>query len=605
VSTLNKYYDQIEPLIKTLPGKPGIYQYYDKEGKILYVGKAKDLKKRVSSYFNKEATMSGKLRVLVRQIADIRHTVVDSELDALLLENNLIKELQPRYNVMLKDDKTFPWICIKKEPFPRIFSTRNVIRDGSDYFGPYASVKIMNTLLGLIRQLYHLRTCKLNLSAVNIRKKKFKVCLEYHLGNCKGPCEGLQTSEDYDETIAEIREIIKGNIHSVISRLKMLMKKHSDALEFEQAQAVKDRLQLLEKYKSKSTVVSPKISNVDVFSIITDEAAGYVNYFRVVSGAIVQSHTVELRKKLDETTEELLLHAIVQLRTRFESTANEIVIPLKLKESLPGVTFTVPGRGDKLQLLELSERNCKYYKFEKEKQLELVDPERHVNRIMARMKDDLRMQEEPRHIECFDNSNFQGDFPVAAMVCFKNGKPDKKEYRHFNIKTVQGANDFASMEEIVFRRYRRLLEEGKPLPQLIVVDGGKGQLSSAVASLEKLGLRGKITIIGIAKKLEEIYYPDDPLPMYLDKKSETLKVIQQLRDEAHRFGITHHRKQFVKGTVKSELTEIEGIGFSLTQKLLWKFKSVKNIKKATLEEIQEVIGKKKGEVVYSFFSKQD
>lgn len=604
MSTLNKYYDRIEPLIKTLPGKPGIYQYYDKEGKILYVGKAKDLKKRVSSYFNKEATMSGKLKVLVRQIADIRHTVVDSELDALLLENNLIKELQPRYNVMLKDDKTFPWICIKKEPFPRIFSTRNVIRDGSDYFGPYASVKIMNTLLSLIRQLYHIRTCKLNLSDVNIRKRKFKVCLEYHLGNCKGPCEGLQSLSDYEDTISEIREIIKGNIHSVISRLKTLMKTHADTLEFEQAQAVKERLLLLEKYKSKSTVVSPKINNVDVFSIITDEAAGYVNYFRVVSGAIVQSHTVELRKRLEETTEELLLHAIVQLRTRFESTAKEIVIPVKLKESLPGAKFTVPGRGDKLQLLELSERNCKYYKLEKEKQLELVDPERHVSRIMARMKDDLRMHEEPRHIECFDNSNFQGDYPVAAMVCFKNGKPDKKEYRHFNIRTVEGPNDFASMEEIVFRRYKRLMDEGKPLPQLIVVDGGKGQLSSAVASLEKLNLRGKIAIIGIAKKLEEIYYPDDSLPLYLDKKSETLKVIQQLRDEAHRFGITHHRKRMEKGTVKSELTEIEGIGFTLTQKLLWKFKSVKNIKEATLDELKDAIGNKKGEVVYSFFRKQ-
>jgi excinuclease ABC subunit C len=605
VSTLNKYYDRIEPLIKTLPGKPGIYQYYDKEGKILYVGKAKDLKKRVSSYFNKEATMSGKLKVLVRQIADIRHTVVDSELDALLLENNLIKELQPRYNVMLKDDKTFPWICIKKEPFPRIFSTRNVIRDGSDYFGPYASVKIMNTLLSLIRQLYHIRTCKLNLSDVNIRKRKFKVCLEYHLGNCKGPCEGHQTSEDYDETIGEIREIIKGNIHSVISRLKTLMKTHADTLEFEQAQAVKERLLLLEKYKSKSTVVSPKINNVDVFSIITDEAAGYVNYFRVVSGAIVQSHTVELRKRLEETTEELLLHAIVQLRTRFESTAKEIVIPVKLKESLPGAKFTVPGRGDKLQLLELSERNCKYYKLEKEKQLELVDPERHVSRIMARMKDDLRMQEEPRHIECFDNSNFQGDYPVAAMVCFKDGKPDKKEYRHFNIRSVEGPNDYASMEEIIFRRYRRLLEEEKPLPQLIVVDGGKGQLSSAVKSLEKLELRGNIAIIGIAKKLEEIYYPDDPLPLYLDKKSETLKVIQHMRDEAHRFGITHHRKRMEKGTVKSALTEINGIGYHNAQKLLWKFRSVKNISKAALQELQETVGKSKGEIVYNYFRRND
>jgi excinuclease ABC subunit C len=605
VSTLNKYYDRIEPLIKTLPGKPGIYQYYDNDGKILYVGKAKDLKKRVSAYFNKEAAMSGKLKVLVRQIADIRHTVVDSELDALLLENNLIKELQPRYNVMLKDDKTFPWICIKKEPFPRIFSTRNVVRDGSDYFGPYASVKIMNTLLGMIRQLYKVRTCKLNLSPENIRKKRFKVCLEYHIGNCKGPCEGLQTAEDYEETISEIRDIIKGNIHSVITRLTKLMHDHAGELEFEKAHAVKERLLLLRKYQSRSTVVNPRVNNVDVFSIITDETAGYVNYFRVVQGAIVQSHTVELRKRLDETQEELLLHALFRLRARFESTASEVVIPFKISESLPGVKFTVPLRGDKKHLLELSERNCRYYRLEKEKQMELVDPDRHVNRIMARMKEDLRMKEEPRHIECFDNSNFQGDYPVAAMVCFKNGKPDKQEYRHFNIKTVTGPNDFATMEEVIFRRYRRLKDENKPLPQLIVVDGGKGQLSSAVTSLEKLNLRGRIAIIGIAKKLEEIYYPEDSLPLYLDKKSETLKVIRHLRDEAHRFGITHHRKRMEKGTVKSELTDIEGIGYSNAQKLLWEFKSVKRIREAQLVDLQEVVGKVKGEAVFNFFRKGD
>ncbi len=604
MSDINKYWDQLEPVIKTLPDNPGIYQYFDKEGKILYVGKAKNLKKRVSSYFNKDSQLSGKLRVLVRKIAEIRHIVVNTELDALLLENNLIKKYQPRYNVMLKDDKTFPWICIKNEPFPRIFSTRNVIEDGSDYFGPYASVKMMNTLLDLVRQLYPLRTCKLSLSKENIQKGKFKVCLEYHLGNCLGPCEGLQTAEDYNETIKSIREIIKGNINSVIGQLKTLMKTYADQLEFEKAQVVKERFELLEKYQSKSTVVNPRIENADVYSIITDRDAGYVNYIRVVNGAIVQSHTVEMKKKLDETDGELLFHAVFELRRRFESNAKEVIIPFELEEQLPDATFTIPQRGDKKQLLELSERNCKYYKLEKEKQQELVDPDRHTNRIMAKMKTDLRMQLEPRHIECFDNSNTQGDYPVAAMVCFKDGKPDKKEYRHFNIKTVEGPNDFASMEEIIYRRYKRLLDEKKELPQLIVVDGGKGQLSSALKSLEKLGLRGKIAIIGIAKRLEEIYYPGDSLPLYLDKKSETLKVIQYLRDEAHRFGITHHRRRLEKGTMKSVLTEIPGIGYNYAQKLLWKFKSVKRIEKASLKQLQETIGKSKGEIVFHYFQNQ-
>ena len=604
MSDINKYWDQLEPVIRTLPGKPGIYQYFDKEGKILYVGKAKNLKKRVSSYFNKDNQLSGKLRVLVRKIAEIKHIVVDTELDALLLENNLIKKYQPRYNVMLKDDKTFPWICIKNEPFPRIFSTRNVIHDGSDYFGPYASVKMMNTLLDLVRQLYPLRSCKLHLSQENIKKGKFKVCLEYHLGNCLGPCEGLQSEEDYLETINSIREIIKGNINSVIGQLKVVMRDYADKLEFEKAQVVKERLELLEKYQSKSTVVNPKIANVDVFSIISDQESGYVNYIRVVNGAIVQSHTVEMKKKLDETDVELLSHAVFELRTRFESSAKEVILPFEPEDKLPELTYTIPQRGDKKQLLDLSERNCKYYKLEKEKQQELVDPDRHTNRIMAKMKADLRMQEEPRHIECFDNSNTQGDYPVAAMVCFKDGKPDKKEYRHFNIKTVQGPNDFASMEEIIYRRYKRLLDEEKDLPQLIVIDGGKGQLSSALKSLEKLGLRGKITIIGIAKRLEELYYPGDTLPMYLDKKSETLKVIQHLRDEAHRFGITHHRKRLEKGTVKSVLTDIPGIGYNYAQKLLWKFKSVKNIEKASLELLQSTIGASKGQIVFDFFEKQ-
>lgn len=598
----NKYYDQLDPVIKTLPEKPGIYQYYDKDGKILYIGKAKDLKKRVSSYFNKDSNISGKVRVLVSKIAEIRHMVVDTELDALLLENNLIKKYQPRYNVLLKDDKTFPWICIKNEPFPRVFPTRTVYRDGSQYFGPYASVKMMNTLLDLVRQLYRLRTCNLKLSEENIKKNKFKICLEYHLGNCLGPCEGLQSSEDYDNTVREIRDVIKGNINSVIGQLKTLMKEYADSLEFEKAQVVKERLALLLKYQSKSTVVNPKIEHADVFSIITDDEAGYVNYLKVVNGAIVQSHTVELKKRLEEKDEELLVHAIVDIRERFESNAREIIIPFQVGDKLPYTHVTVPQRGDKKQLLELSARNCKFYKLEKEKQKELVDPERHTKRIMATMQKDLRMKVEPSIIECFDNSNMQGDYPVAAMVLFKNGKPNKKEYRHFNIKTVEGPNDFASMEEVIYRRYKRLLDEDKPLPQLIVVDGGKGQLSSAVKSLEKLNLRGKISIIGIAKKLEEIYYPGDSLPLYLDKKSETLKVVQYLRDEAHRFGITHHRKRFEKGTVKSVLTEINGIGYNYAQKLLWKFKSVKKIKKTSLEELQATIGNAKGEIVFDFFN---
>jgi len=523
-------------------------------------------------------------------------------LDALLLENNLIKKYQPRYNVMLKDDKTFPWICVKNEPFPRVFSTRHVLKDGSTYFGPYASVKMMNTLLDLIRNLYQLRTCRLNLKEENIAKKKFRVCLEYHLGNCKGPCEGLQTEEDYESSVSEIKEILKGNIYSVIRQLKELMTKYADNLEFEKAQIVKEKIDLLEKYQSKSIVVNPKIENADVFSIISDENSGYVNYFRVVNGAIVQSHTVELKKKLDEPDKDLLSLAIIDFRERFESNAPEIIIPFPVDLDLPDISMTIPKIGDKKHLLELSVRNAKYYRLEKEKQQELIDPERHTKRIMARMMKDLRMNEEPRHIECFDNSNIQGDFPVAAMVCFKNGKPDKKEYRHFNIKTVEGPNDFASMEEVILRRYKRLLDEGKPLPQLIVVDGGKGQLSAALKSLEKLNLRGKISIIGIAKRLEEIYYPGDSLPLYLDKKSETLKIIQHLRDEAHRFGITHHRNKRSKEAVKSVLTEIDGIGYSYAQKLLWKFKSVKKIKNATLVDLQETIGKSKGKIVYDFFN---
>ncbi len=588
-------------LVKVLPDKPGIYQFLDETATIIYVGKAKSLKKRVASYFSKDRTLSGKVSVMVKKISDIHHMVVDTELDALLLENNLIKKYQPRYNVMMKDDKTFPWICIRNESFPRIFSTRNIVHDGSQYFGPYASVKMMNTVLELIRSLYPLRNCKHKLSLKNIESRKFKLCLEYHVGNCLGPCVGMQAEEDYKQSIKEIKEIIKGNISTIIRELKKLMMKHAKAFEFEKAQIIKEKLALLENYKSKSTVVNPKINNVDVFSIITDEKSAYVNFLRVINGAIVQAHTVELKKKLDESPAELLSLAVTDLRQRFGDSSRELILPFAIELKNPDIKLIVPRRGDKKQLLELSERNAKYYKLEKRKKLDLADPERHSRRILETMKKDLRMKELPKHIECFDNSNMQGDYPVAAMVCFKNTRPAKKEYRHYNIKTVQGPDDYASMEEIIHRRYKRLLDEKKPLPQLIVIDGGKGQLSASLKSLEKLGLRGKITIIGIAKKLEEIYYPGDSLPMYLDKTSETLRVIRHLRDEAHRFGITHHRKRMEKGTIRSELTGIKGIGYNTAQKLLWKFKSVKKIRETTREQLAEVIGKSKAIIIHNYF----
>jgi excinuclease ABC subunit C len=599
-----KYFSQLEEIVRNLPQKPGVYQFLNDQEKIIYVGKAKNLKKRVSSYFSKINSISGKVQMLVRKIADIKYIVVETEQDALLLENNLIKKYQPHYNVALKDDKTFPWICIKNEPFPRVFPTRNITRDGSQYFGPYANVRLMNTLLDLIRQLYPLRNCTLNLTQKNIEAGKFKVCLEYHIGNCKGPCQGFQDREDYDKSIISIREIIKGNISTVIRQLKELMMEYAGKMEFEKAHLVKEKLILLESFQSKSTVVNPAINNVDVFSILRSESSAYVNFMKIMNGAIIQVHTIEMVTKMDEPAEDLLALAITNIRQRFESEAEEIIIPFELGYEIPGATFTVPKIGDKKKLLELSERNVKYYQMEHERQKDLVDPENRVKRITGQMMKDLRMKEPPLHIECFDNSNIQGAYPVAAMVCFKNAKPDKSEYRHFNINTVEGPNDFASMEEIIFRRYKRLLDESKPLPQLIIVDGGKGQLSSAMKSLEKLDLVGKMTIIGIAKKLEEIYYPNDPLPMYLDKKSETLKIIQQMRDEAHRFGITHHRRRREKGTIKAVLTEIPGIGFSTNQLLLRTFRSVKRIREASLAQLQEAIGKAKGEVVFEYFQKQ-
>ncbi len=598
---MSRHSIHIDNIIRELPDSPGVYQYYDKDGKILYVGKAKNLKKRVSSYFRRDESLIGKVRILVQKIADIQIVVVDTELDALLLENNLIKKYQPRYNVMLKDDKTYPWICIKKEAFPRIFSTRNRINDGSDYFGPYASGKMMHTLLDLIRQLYQIRTCSLNLSASNIRTGKYKVCLEYHINNCLGPCENLQTEEDYGQSLTEIRNILKGNISAVRHHLAGMMKEYADTYQYEKAHVVKEKIVLLDRYQSKSTIVSPSIHNVDVFSYVDEPTAAYINFMKVISGSIIQAHTVEIRKKLDETPEELLLLAITELRERFDSDSPEIIVPFKPDVEFPGVIYTRPLRGEKKSLLELSERNAKYYMIEKHKQLEHVDPERHANRIMEQMKADLRLKEHPVRIDCFDNSNIQGAYPVAAMVVFTKGKPDKKEYRHFNIKTVEGPNDFASMEEVIYRRYKRVIDENQPLPQLIIVDGGKGQLSSAMESIDKLGLHGKVAVIGIAKKLEEIYYPGDSLPLYIDKKSETLRIIQQLRDEAHRFGITHHRKRREKGTIKTELTEIAGVGESTSTVLLRKFRSVKGIREASLADIQKVAGLAKGKIVFNYF----
>ncbi len=590
---------ELEIQIKTLPDQPGVYQYYDKNGTILYIGKAKNLKKRVASYFNKNHEY-GKTRVLVKKIATIKHIVVNTETDALLLENNLIKKYQPKYNVMLKDDKTYPWICIKKERFPRVFSTRNVTKDGSEYFGPYTSVRTVKALLDLIKELYQLRSCNFDLNRKNVAELKYKVCLDFHIGNCKGPCEGLQTEESYNKDIVAIRNIIKGNFKESIKSFHQLMIDFADKMEFEEAQKIKEKIDLLANYQSKSTVVNPSITNVDVFSIISDESYSYVNFFKISNGSIIQSHTIEIKKKLNETDKELLELAIVEIRQRFNSQSKEIYVPF-IVDVGEEIKVTVPVLGDKKRIVDLSVRNAKYYRQEQFKQIKIVDPDRHVNRLMAQMKKDLRLSAEPRHIECFDNSNIQGTNPVAACVVFKNGKPSKKEYRNFNIKTVEGPDDFASMEEVVFRRYKRLLEEGQSLPQLIVIDGGKGQLSSSLKSLDILGLRNKIAIIGIAKRLEEIYYPEDPVPLYLDKKSETLKIIQQLRNEAHRFGITHHRNKRSKKALENELEQISGIGKQTVVSLLKHFKSVKRVRMATIEELENIVGKARAIKIINYY----
>jgi len=598
-------FDHLRTKTKALPNKPGVYQYLDADKTVIYVGKAKNLKKRVASYFTRQNYESGKTAVLVRKIRDLKVIVVETEWDALLLENSLIKKLQPRYNVQLRDDKTFPWICIKKERFPRVFPTRTVINDGSRYYGPYASVRMMNAILDLIGQLYPLRNCNYNLSEKNIKAKKFKVCLEYHLGNCLGPCEGHQTDADYDLQIVQIRDIIKGNIASLMRHFKSLMKQYAKEYQYEKAQLIKEKVDLLAKYKAKSVIVNPRIDKTDVFSIISDEKAGYVNYLKIVKGAIVQSHTLELKKKIEENDEDLLELAIGNLMERFESDAKEIIIPFKMsivdsigKENLH---FLIPQRGDKKKLLELSERNARHYQMNKNKVVHEQAQASRLNRPLEQIKKDLRLKELPTHIECFDNSNIQGAFPVAAMVVFKNGKPSKKEYRHYNIKTVEGPDDYASMEEVVLRRYQRLLKAKAPLPQLIVIDGGKGQLSAARRSLKQLNLTGIISIIGIAKRLEEIYFPNDSVPLHLNKRSESLKIIQQLRNEAHRFGITHHRNKRVKETIGSELLNIKGVGSSTTEALLRHFRSVKKIREANQEELSKIIGKAKGGAIFKYF----
>lgn len=583
-----------------MPSEPGVYRYYDKKGEILYVGKAKNLKNRVLSYFNK-SQIGYKTRMMVSKIVRLETTVVNSEYDALLLENNLIKEYQPFYNILLKDDKSYPWICIKKEPFPRIFLTRNIIKDGSEYYGPYAKVKQAKTLIEVIKNIYKLRTCSLNLAPEKIKEGKYKVCLEYHIKNCSGPCEGLESEEEYAQRLNAIRGIIKGEFKAAREYLEAEMYNYAAKLEFENAQQSKEKLQILENYQTHTTIVSSNINDVDVFGIISDEAAAYVNYFKIKNGSIIQSYTTEIKKMLDETDEEILEEALIEIRNKFNSTSTEIFLPFHLNIEIPHVKLIVPKLGDKKRIVELSEKNAMEYRVEKLKQVQIVDPERHTNRIMAEMKKLLRLPEEPRHIEGFDNSNIQGTNPVSACVVFKDGKPSKADYRIFHVKTVEGPNDFATMEEVIYRRYSRLLDEGEPLPQLILIDGGKGQLSSAVKSLKLLGLYGKISIIGIAKRLEEIFFPEDPVPLYLDKKSETLKVLQRVRDESHRFGVKHHRTRRKNSTIKSELEEIPGVGEKTIQQLLSKLKSVKRIKEASLETLEEILGKSKAKAVWEHF----
>ncbi len=600
---MSKRIDNIKNKVKLLPETPGVYKYLDINDKIIYIGKAKNLKKRISSYFNKNQS-NNKVRILLSKIVEIKYIVVDTESDALLLENNLIKKYQPKYNILLKDDKSYPWIVIRNEAFPRIHSTRTLVNDGSKYFGPYTSSHMVKILLDLIRQLYQLRICKYNLNANNIASKKIKPCLEFHIGNCKAPCSGLQSESDYNKSIDEIKKILKGNIFELLEYLRKTMKKYADVYKYEEAQIIKNKIDILEKYKSKSTIVNPALNNIDVFSIINDTNIAYVNFIKVVSGRIIQAHTIELKKRLNETDEELLNFAVIDLRNKFNSTAKEIIVPFEIDNNIGNFKIIIPQIGDKKKLLDLSQRNLKYYKLEKLKRAEQKKQRHSAKRLLETIKNDLNLSVLPVQIECFDNSNIQGTNPVASCVVFKNAKPANKEYRHYNIKTVIGPDDFASMEEVVYRRYKRLIDEKKTLPQLIVVDGGKGQLHSAVKSLDKLDITDKIAIIGIAKRLEEIFIPGDPIPIYIDKNSETLKIIQHLRNEAHRFGINFHRDKRSQNFIKSELENIKGIGPKTIEILLTKFKTVNKIKSLKISELEKLIGINKAQIVYNYFKEQ-
>jgi len=591
--------NDIKNTLAVIPHQPGCYQFVDEKGTVIYVGKAKDLKKRVSSYFNK-VQEHPKTRILVRKISKIKYIVVNTEEDTFLLENNLIKRLRPRYNVMLKDDKSYPSIVVKNEFFPRVYKTRNIVKDGSKYYGPYTSVLSVNALLELIRRIYKVRTCRLNLTPENIAAGKFKVCLEYHIKRCEGPCEGLQSLESYQKNIGEITEILKGNINLIEKQIEEKMQLLSQEMRYEEANELKEKMLLIQNFREKSQVISNINYNLDVFSIEEDEHAAFINYLHVVNGAINQAYTFEYRKKLDETPEELLGMGILEMRQRFGSDSKEIIVPFIPELKMKGVEFMVPQRGEKRSLLSLSEKNVKQYKIDKLKKAEMLNPEQRTTRILKTVQKDLQLKELPWHIECFDNSNIQGTNPVAACVVFKKAKPSKRDYRHFNIKSVTGPDDYASMREIVERRYARQLNEGSPLPQLIVIDGGKGQLHAAVESLQKIGLYGKIAVIGIAKRLEEIYYPGDSVPLYIDKNSETLKLIQHLRDEAHRFGITFHRQKRSKSQLVSELDGVKGIGPETKKKLLTHFKSIKRLKEASEEEIAVIAGKNKADMLMNW-----
>jgi len=593
---------KFKSILSLLPDKPGVYQFFDPNGVIIYVGKAKNLKKRVTSYFSKN--QSGKTTVLLKKTVDIRHIVVDNESDALLLENNLIKKHQPRYNILLKDDKTFPWVCIKNEPFPRIFSTRNLIRDGSLYYGPYTSGLMVKTLIAFISKIYKLRTCSLSLTASNIKSGKFKVCLEYHLGNCKAPCIANQTDKDYLENIRQIKDILKGNISTVIDHLRLVMIQYSEELRFEEAQGIKEKIEILAGFKSRSAVVSNTIINVDVFAFTQESDNAYVNYLKVIQGAVIQVYTLGIKTRIDEEKESILGFAITEIRQRLLSDSPEIIVPFKPDILIDNIKYTVPQVGEKHKLLELAERNAIYYKLEQKKKRMEHSPQVRTGKNLEKLKNDLHMPDIPSHIECFDNSNIMGTNPVAACVVFRNARPSKNEYRHFNIKTVTGPDDFSSMEEIVFRRYKRMIDEKQNLPQLIIIDGGKGQLSSAMKSLDKLGLREKVTIIGIAKKLEEIYFPGDSVPIYLDKNSISLKIIQQLRNEAHRFGINFHRDKRSSEMIKSDLDQIKGIGPRTKEILLKKFGSVDKIKNEPAGELEKVIGHSKSRIIMEYFNNQ-